>query len=157
MKDDPLRNEDNIRLSYLVEETMVHFPLVARKIMAATRDKRSPISSEMKSRLLQLLVSGQVTPTEISRVLCISKPNVTTLISKLIEDGLAQRSHDEKDRRVIYVTITEKGKKAVQRYRKVIKKYMLKVFEQFSADELKDILAGVEKFQSMLIKINKVI
>jgi MarR family transcriptional regulator, organic hydroperoxide resistance regulator len=97
-------------------------------------------------------------PSDISQVHCISKPNVTTLISKLIDEGFAQRSHDEKDRRVIYVSITDKGKKAVLRYRKIVKEYMLStVFGQLSEDEVEDVLASMAKFRNLLMKVNSII
>jgi DNA-binding MarR family transcriptional regulator len=96
-------------------------------------------------------------PSEISQMYCISKPNVTTLISKLIADGFAQRYHDEKDRRVVYVTITDKGNKAVMRHRKIIKEYLLKVLNQLDEDEIRDIYEGMEKIQNIMNKINKLI
>jgi DNA-binding MarR family transcriptional regulator len=157
MDTEPMRNVDNVRLSHVLEETMVQFPIVARKILIATKAKKSPVSSGMLYRLLEGLIQGPMKPSDISQVHCISKPNVTTLINKLIDDGFAQRSHDEKDRRVIYVTITEKGRKTLQRYRIRVKRYLLKVFEQLSAKELEDILTGMEKFQYVLTKLNNVI
>jgi DNA-binding MarR family transcriptional regulator len=157
MNNQTAKNENIIRLSGLLEENMMQFPLVARKIIYATRDKRSGLPYDTKLRLLQALESGQITPSEISRIMCISKPNVTTLITKLIDDGLAQRSHDEKDRRVINVAITEKGRKALQRYRLRVKKYLLKAFEKFSEDELKDTIVGMEKFNNIMVILDRVI
>jgi DNA-binding MarR family transcriptional regulator len=157
MKDQTAKNDNIIRLSGLLEENMMQFPLVARKIIYATRDKRSGLPYDTKLRLLQGLDSGPITPSEISRVMCISKPNVTTLNTKLSDDGLAQRSHDEKDRRVINVAITEKGRKALQRYRLRVKRYLLKAFEQFGEDELKETIVGMEKFNNIMVKLDKVI
>jgi len=96
-------------------------------------------------------------PSEISRIHCISKPNVTTLISKLIENGLAERSHDEKDRRVIYINITEKGKKVAYRRRKIVKEYMSKIFDQLDEDEIEDTFAAVEAYRDILVRFNDII
>jgi DNA-binding MarR family transcriptional regulator len=152
-----LDNEYNARLSTVIDDVMVQFPVVARKILIATRAKKSPVSSGMQLRLLDGLMASPMTPSDISQLHCISKPNVTTLISKLIEGGFAQRSHGEKDRRVIYVSITDKGKKAVLRNRRIVRQYLLKIFDQLDADEVEDILTGTARFRNLLIKMNKLI
>ena len=151
-----LDNEHNVRLNGLIDDILVQFPLMARKVALTTRMKTLPVSSVMQFRVLEVLTAGPMTPSEISRVHCISKPNVTTLISKLIEGGFAKRSHDEKDRRVIYVTITDKGKKVVQRKRKIGKEYILKAFDQFNKDETEEIFSAVEKLRNLLIKLNNI-
>jgi len=151
-----LDHEYNVRLNNIIDDTTVHFLKFTRKIMIETKSKSSPISSEMQVRLLEGLMAGPMKPTEISHVCCISKPNVTTLVNKLIEGGFAQRSHDENDRRVIYVTITEKGKKAVYRKRKIVKEYILKIFNKFDADEIELVLSSMDKFRGFLIKMNSI-
>lgn len=152
-----LDNEYTVRLNNVFDDVMVQFPIVARKILIATKSKTSPVSSAMQIRLLIGLMAGPMTPSEISQLHFISKPNVTTMISKLMEGGLAQRSHDEKDRRVIYVTITDKGKKAVLRDQKIVKEYLLKVFDRLDASEIEDVFSAMEKYRNLLIKMNSII
>jgi DNA-binding MarR family transcriptional regulator len=148
--------ENSVRLSHFIDDLMVRFPIVARKILNETRDRRSP-STDMQIRLLEGLMTGKMTPTEISHLHCISKPNVTTLINGLIEAGFAVRNHDEKDRRVIYITITEKGKKLVQRKRKVVKDYMMKAFERCSGQDLEEIFVGMEKARDLMTRLNRLL
>ena len=150
-------SEHNVRLSKIFDDIMVQFPIMARKVLMATKSKSSPLSSSIQYRLLEGLMESPMTPSDISYIHCISKPNVTTLITKLIDGGFAQRSHDENDRRVIYVSITEKGKKTVLRHRTVVKKYLLKVFAQLDTGEIEDIFAAMEKFQNLLTKMNSII
>lgn len=144
-------------MNKVIDDIMVRFPLVARKVMMATKWRNAPVSSGIQLRLLDGLIASPMTPSDISYLHCISKPNVTTLINKLIEGGFAERSHDENDRRVVYVTITEKGKKVVLRHHSLVKRYILKVFDQFSEDEIRDIFAAMDKFRNILVKINNVI
>ena len=150
-------SEHNVRLNAVIDEIMVQFPTFARKVLIAMRAKRVPVSSEIQLRLLEGLMISPMTPSEISQVNCISKPNVTTLISKLIEGGYAQRSHGEQDRRVIHVSITDKGKKAVLRRRKMVKEYLFKVFDQLNADEIEDVFITMAKFRNFLVKLNSII
>ena len=149
-----LDNEYNVRLNNVFDDVMVQFPIVARKIIIATKSKKSPFSSAMRVRLLATLMEGPMKPSDISQLHCISRPNVTTLINKLIEGGLVQRIHDEKDRRVIYITITDKGKKAALRDRKIVKEYTLKMFDRL--DAIEDVISAMEKFRNLLIKMNSI-
>ncbi|MCX6006688.1 MAG: MarR family transcriptional regulator [Chloroflexi bacterium] len=149
--------KDNNRLSPFLDDIMVQFPLVARKISIATRDKTSPILSDMQVRLLYDLAIDPMTPSEISRLHGISKPNVTTLISALVLGGYAQRSHDNKDRRIIYITITNKGKRLVQRRRKIIKEYVLQVLGRLNENEIEDIFLVMEKYRDILVKVNSIL
>src|ERR1035437_4927441 len=60
--------------------------------------------------VLHLLVKcGELSMSEIGEKLFISKPNVTTLIDKLIENGFTERLPDKSDRRIIKIRITKKG------------------------------------------------
>ncbi len=151
-----LDHKYNDRLNNLVDDMMVQFPRIASKLIIATRAKKAPVSSDIQARLLEGLIAGPMKPSEISRVHCISKPNVTTLISKLIENGLAERSHDEKDRRVIYITITDKGKQIAYRRRKIVKEYMSKIFDRLDKDEIEDTFVAVEAYRDILIRFNDI-
>jgi DNA-binding MarR family transcriptional regulator len=151
-----LSSEYDHMMNKVIDDVMVQFPLVARKVMMATKWKNAPISSGIQLRLLDGLIASPMTPSEISYLHCISRPNVTTLISKLIEGGFAERSHDENDMRVIYITITEKGKKVVLRHHRLVKRYLLKVIDKFSEDEMRDMFAAMDKLRNLFVKMNNV-
>jgi len=55
--------------------------------------------------------SGKRTMKEIADYLKITPPSVTTVIEEMEEKGLIKRINDKKDRRVIFITLTEKTKK----------------------------------------------
>lgn len=46
---------------------------------------------------------------QISRLLLVTRANVTGLVNSLIKQGLVERVYDEKDRRVCIARITKKG------------------------------------------------
>ncbi|NHF72857.1 MarR family winged helix-turn-helix transcriptional regulator [Paracoccus xiamenensis] len=50
-----------------------------------------------------------LTMTELSRTLLISNGNATTVVNRLVKDGLVARIHSEEDRRRITVRLTPKG------------------------------------------------
>lgn len=50
-----------------------------------------------------------LTMTELSRTLLISNGNATTVVNRLVKDGLVMRIHSDEDRRRITVKLTPKG------------------------------------------------
>ena len=157
MQKDTPEIDYRVKLSQLLEENMTVFPVVARKVMIATNARTSALSSDLQFFLLESLRQGPTRPTEISRVLGVSKPNVTTLINTLIVNGLAQRSHDEKDRRNVYITMTNKGKRVLQRRRKTVKNYMLALFDKFDDNDIRAFCVVMERFTDMMRKMDKAI
>ena len=50
-----------------------------------------------------------VTMTELSRMLLVSNGNSSTVVDRLVREGLAKRMPSETDRRTIYVALTPEG------------------------------------------------
>ena len=84
-----------------------------------------------------LNVNGSLPMKSISQMLDIKKSNLTKTVDSLIEAGLVERVVSEKDRRVTYITLTEKGKDIYTKYRHIFMKSLGEKFDFFSQDELK--------------------
>jgi DNA-binding MarR family transcriptional regulator len=63
-----------------------------------------------KYQALQCISEGANTITSISSELRIALPTATVLVNKLVKDGLVKRTSSTKDRRVIKLSLTSKGK-----------------------------------------------
>jgi len=133
------------------------FPVVMRKIMFSTMMKAKIGSSDMHTLVLSGLETGSLTPSEISRIFSISKPNVTTLVGKLIDKGYVERSHDEVDRRVVRISLTRKGRNLIMKRRKIVKEHVLNAFAKLSPDEIMEISKTMENSYDVLIKMDKIL
>lgn len=58
--------------------------------------------------------SARLRMTDVSRFLMISKPAATQMVARLVDRGLAERTSDESDRRVVYVRATDRGRAVFQ-------------------------------------------
>lgn len=70
--------------------------------------------------LFCILANGQkpISMTDLALASCISKPNLTTMVDRLYSEGFVERSADEKDRRVINVSLTDTGMTLLKRQKK---------------------------------------
>jgi DNA-binding MarR family transcriptional regulator len=68
-------------------------------------------------RLLRILVTRQrCAMQELADHMDVAPPTVTAMIKRLLTQGFVERVHDEKDWRVVWVTPTERGQRAVTLY-----------------------------------------
>lgn len=84
----------------------------------------------------------------------ISKPNLTTVSNKLIEEGLLERKTDENDRRIINLFITEKGEEFIITHRKIVKKDMLKRIDVLSDEDIEKLNRNFEEMKDILSKLD---
>lgn len=60
--------------------------------------------------LMLLLTNEDVTPSQISRTLAMSAPNLTQLLDRLAERGLVARERSPHDRRAQHIRLTRAGR-----------------------------------------------
>lgn len=65
--------------------------------------------------LQTLLEKEAMRMNELARTLGVSKANVTGLVDRMVRARLIDRMRSDEDRRVVFVTLTQKGKRTVQR------------------------------------------
>lgn len=87
-----------------------------------------------------------MTSSELSEILNITKPSVTEIINKLTTLGCVYRDQSELDKRVFYIKLTEKGKKIVK-----LKELAAEKFAEERLDSLTD--EEVNSFIKLFIKL----
>jgi DNA-binding MarR family transcriptional regulator len=137
----------------LVENFLVFFPLIYKKLM---KDMQVSQISHQKFGLLNLINSNDCsTMSYLSKKIMISKPNLTVMADKLIEENLIERTYDPNDRRVIILKITERGKTVIEKHKIKIKEVLLKKFDLLNDDEVKRLNELVNEMESIIRNITK--
>lgn len=91
------------------------FPFLKRLFSGDPGDPAlAPLRNQTYHILRILERSGPLPVSAIGKQLIIAKQNMTTLVDRLMKEGLVERRFDLKDRRVINVFLTKKGKKYLQ-------------------------------------------
>ncbi|API92770.1 MarR family transcriptional regulator [Virgibacillus pantothenticus] len=87
---------------------------------------------------------GKQTVREISNSVLIKTGSITYVIDRLEEKGMLQREHCQKDRRVVYIDITDEGKNLMDeifpKHQKVIEELFMDI-----SDEQKQTIIDVLK------------
>lgn len=97
-------------LENISENILGLFPIVKKKFLTyGPLDFPLHLSPNNFQVLLLLREVRSSTVSDLSKQLNVSRPNMTPLLDKLVEHGLADRQSCDSDRRVVNVAITEEG------------------------------------------------
>src|SRR3989338_1744756 len=93
---------------------------------------------------------GACLMTELARTFHISKPAATGLIGRLVAQKLVDRLLSEKDRRVVKVRLTAKGRQAVSSVLERRRQNLVKIFAHISASDRRQYVRTLEQVVHIL-------
>jgi MarR family transcriptional regulator, organic hydroperoxide resistance regulator len=97
---------------------------------------------------------GRVISSELAEEFRVKPSAITAMIDRMIKNDFVTRERDEKDRRVVYITMTDKGKEVLERSEKkridIIEKYM----SQLETEELESLVQIYEKLANIVKTMN---
>ncbi len=67
------------------------------------------LTASQFSAMKVLQIHGKLSQRDIAKYILKSGGNITVLVDNLEQDGLVVRERDTTDRRIVYVSLTEKG------------------------------------------------
>lgn len=99
--------------------------------------------------MLKLKYIKRLTMTELSRALNLEKASITSIADKLIKYDLIESNRSLEDRRIYYLTLTEKGKEFADDFDKKHKEFLEKKFSKYSDKELEKLFDSLEYITEM--------
>ena len=100
--------------------------------------------------LAMLNDNGSMSVSEISRRLGIAKPNITPLVDRLIENGLAERNRDDNDRRIVNISICDQGREKLAAIRQTMLEQVSGWAAKFTQAELKELNSSLASVTRIL-------
>ncbi|WP_219462519.1 MarR family winged helix-turn-helix transcriptional regulator [Nonomuraea rhizosphaerae] len=88
------------------------YPAVYRRFKASKRPVAAGLTARMHAVLAHLMAAGPLTLGELTEHLQLSKAATTELVDRVEERGLVARIRDERDRRRVFVWVTDEGRAA---------------------------------------------
>ncbi|MEA4957298.1 hypothetical protein SDC9_08397 [bioreactor metagenome] len=134
-------------------DNILMLPAFYQKVVSSKNRKfKSPIYYQI---ICILEREGNLPMSVIGDKLFLSRPNMTWNIDKLVNDGIVQRIADEKDRRVIKISLTPKGRDFMKKSRIQVNKDIKMNLSSLSDEEFKDLYNGVKIIKKILFKIRQ--
>ncbi|GHH96760.1 MarR family winged helix-turn-helix transcriptional regulator [Neobacillus kokaensis] len=95
-------------------------------------------------------LAGSCTSTELAEVFEVNKSAITAIINRMTDRGLIERTRDENDRRVVYLTLTEQGIELYQKAQEKIHLLVESIITQFEEPEITAFINTYEKLAEVL-------
>lgn len=131
-------------------------PFIRRKLLRLSDFPQIPNLNFSHFHLLMLIEDeGAVTNGRISETLSIAPPNVTPLITKLLNEGYITRVPDERDRRVIWNQLTEKGERILLERRDSFRRFFEERLAFLNEDETDRLIDSLKTLTEIVEKMDK--
>jgi DNA-binding MarR family transcriptional regulator len=104
------------------------------------------ISSQQMGILLALTRGAAATPFELSKLLGIDTGLMTRTLDKLEAKGLLKRSRSVDDRRVVNLTLTEKGEEVAAQIPEIAPQVLNERLKKFTKAEFEELRRLLRKF-----------
>ena len=106
------------------------------------------------SKILNFIhFEGTTTASRISKKLNISVPNTSRSINTLYNYGYLTKKQDEKDKRIIYLSLSSKALNLILSVAATGEDDFLERFNVLSNEEIEDLSRALLKAQSLIIKM----
>lgn len=131
---------DAVLVDSVAQNLFDALPIFRKRVLhldAIQREYHIPLSHMQVLALLN--DNGSLSVSEISRRLGIAKPNITPLVDRLIDEGLAERKRDEIDRRVVNIHICPAGQEKLIAIRQSLVAQVDDWSGEFTRGELKEL------------------
>ncbi|MWD29441.1 MarR family transcriptional regulator [Aquicoccus sp. SCR17] len=102
-------------------------------------------------RVLQVVAETRYcTPTDISNRMGVSLATVTSLVDKLVKQGMVHRERAKIDRRQMNIVMTEKGEAALNTAPDALQQRYVRRFEAMKDWEQAQLVSSLERIAAML-------
>lgn len=140
-------------LDEIADILMYSFPVFFRK-MSREETRRPFRRMDPSSHVLRVVaMHGPVRMSEIGKHMGISKPYMTALVDKLIEDGFVVRTPDSSDRRVINIAVTAKGKEAVKKLARYHRETIVRNLSALNSEDIRDLHESMSRTRAIISKL----
>ena len=133
------------------ENTVLRLWLLFRRVgdrLATCQDLvygKYGLTSEQFGLLAAIKSRGPLRPSDLAKLLERTPNSMSMLIDRMVKGGLVRRTRDRKDRRVVAVSMTEKGRTAVEPAIPAGWELIHELLSSLSDDEQRDLADALEK------------
>lgn len=144
-------NEKTKILEDIMGDTLVYITLFHRELNQLNEYKY------MKTLLWLSLIDeyGNPSISNLGKKVNVSKSQMTARVDQLVQDGLIERINDVKDRRIIRIQLTTKGKEFLKTAPENMKSRTNELIAPLSVENLKDLQTSVKTIKTIVHKIQQ--
>jgi DNA-binding MarR family transcriptional regulator len=142
---------DYKELHHIVEAYTSAMNEVYRRINNIMNEKvHKELTTDQFATLRFLYQNEPSMSSDIAHEFAIGKSAVTAQVNRLFERGLINRERDQKDRRIVYLTLTEEGKELTEQGTSKLYEVLGEILSNFEQEEITFFINKLEKLAQIL-------
>ncbi|MEK5339344.1 MarR family transcriptional regulator [Weizmannia sp. FSL W8-1119] len=138
-----LETKDTVDLEFI-------FRRVYRKIKEELHSLLKEHVTLNEFMVLKLLSESPMRSSDLSKMLQVSASHITSVTDSLVEKGLIERRRSNKDRRVVDLILTEKGKSLIGRLKEIKSRFLKDQLDVFTEEERETLYRLFRKLEDHL-------
>lgn len=117
------------------------------------RQTAVPIPLSQFGVLCVLTADGSSSITDISHKLNIAKQQMTTVINKLVEADLVEKTADIHDRRRFVITMTKAGQALLDKQNELVRQRFYKQSQKLSQEENRQLANAIQTYNQLISRM----
>ena len=104
------------------------------------------------STILAVGKHGKMTMNELSEWMTLATSTMTRIVDNLVRDGYIERTQDDQDRRVVYVSLTDSGSQLFDGILRIYHDYHRRIVENIPYEELHKVVEALQLLKDAIEK-----
>ena len=101
--------------------------------------------AQLKSLFL-IHIRGSINVRHLADDLGVTPGNVTSIVDRLVGQGLVKRRESPEDRRIVLLELTDKGRETINNIHETGMGHMKRILERMSPEDITALIRGVSSF-----------
>ncbi|MDH6368289.1 DNA-binding MarR family transcriptional regulator [Paenibacillus sp. PastF-3] len=141
--------EDEVQ--HWINRYMDAYMMVTRQVAARIKDSIAADTTNDQYQILRLInAQEQCTSTYLAETFCVGKSSITAIINRLVQAGIIERTRDENDRRQVYLSMSEHGKKVFEAAESQVHEVVAPYLFHFEKKDIETFIMMFEKLASLI-------
>lgn len=102
------------------------------------------------STLLAVGKKSKMTMNELSESMALATSTMTRVVDNLVRDGYIKRTQDDSDRRIVHVSLTEKGTELFQQIRRIYHEYHQRIVDNIPTSEIHSVVEALKLLKAAI-------
>ena len=139
----------NSSVDNILEDMIQILPIFQKKLLRMDLGGVTGNLTRLHFAIMGMLSRGSMSVTELANSLMMTKSQMTHLIDQLVGQGIVERRPDEKDRRVINLSLTEHGGVLLADAKRKVQETIRQALAGLSADDLRAMSGALETLKDI--------
>ena len=126
-------------------------PPVMREIRKEMRSLAKSDLTVPQYRILNHLSNTSSSNRDVAEWMGVTSPTMSRMINALVERSLLERAHGKKDRREVRLSLTPKGRKALEAIRAAVQQKLAEKFVNLPPEQKLQLSEGLEVLKNLFL------